>query len=175
MIQTYPVTFPLRVLLRSMDARKAKSSCEMENMGSDRSSYALRVNFAQTLYRVTMDGHRGGVSQEQFWKVDDQSLTTWDADAVVIHKCGYPYLDVIGNYFTCLVDDSREIDNCPNCGERLREDVEREEEKAFLTTPPACVGCSNYHGEIYKGIQFICAMHPNGVENDSNCNDYCRT
>ncbi len=36
---------------------------------------------------------------------------------------------------------------------------------------PACVGCSNYHGENYGGNILVCAMHPYGVEEQS-CSDW---
>jgi|GEM_PF-391090 len=28
---------------------------------------------------------------------------------------------------------------------------------------PICKGCRHYHGEVYNGTPFICAMHPYGV------------
>ncbi|MBW4513971.1 MAG: hypothetical protein KME11_01940 [Timaviella obliquedivisa GSE-PSE-MK23-08B] len=28
---------------------------------------------------------------------------------------------------------------------------------------PICQGCRHYHGEVYNGTPFICAMHPYGV------------
>jgi hypothetical protein len=36
---------------------------------------------------------------------------------------------------------------------------------------PACVGCRNYHGQIYNGNLFVCAMHPYGWETES-CPDW---
>ena len=35
----------------------------------------------------------------------------------------------------------------------------------------ACRGCSNYHGRMYSGQIFICAMHPYGVTDDT-CPDW---
>jgi len=39
---------------------------------------------------------------------------------------------------------------------------------------PACIGCRNYHGQIYNGNLFICAMHPYGWEAE-NCPDWDST
>jgi hypothetical protein len=36
---------------------------------------------------------------------------------------------------------------------------------------PACVGCSNYHGQAYGGNLLVCAMHPHGWD-DTNCPDW---
>jgi hypothetical protein len=37
---------------------------------------------------------------------------------------------------------------------------------------PICEGCSHYHGEVYNGTPFICAMHPYGiVDGSESCAD----
>jgi hypothetical protein len=36
---------------------------------------------------------------------------------------------------------------------------------------PACIGCSNYHGQAYGGNLLVCAMHPHGWD-DENCPDW---
>ena len=36
---------------------------------------------------------------------------------------------------------------------------------------PACVGCHHYHGQVYGGNLFVCAMHPYGWETE-NCPDW---
>jgi len=36
---------------------------------------------------------------------------------------------------------------------------------------PACVGCSNYHGQAYNGNLLVCAIHPYGY-NDVSCPDW---
>ncbi|MBC6472490.1 MAG: hypothetical protein GDA48_06470 [Hormoscilla sp. GM102CHS1] len=36
---------------------------------------------------------------------------------------------------------------------------------------PACVGCCHYHGQVYGGNMFICAMHPYGWDSE-NCPDW---
>jgi hypothetical protein len=36
---------------------------------------------------------------------------------------------------------------------------------------PACVGCTNYHGQVYGGNLLVCAMHPHGWD-DKNCPDW---
>ncbi|QSJ14463.1 hypothetical protein JYQ62_21380 [Nostoc sp. UHCC 0702] len=35
----------------------------------------------------------------------------------------------------------------------------------------ACIGCSNYHGQVYGGNLLVCAMHPHGWD-DENCPDW---
>lgn len=36
---------------------------------------------------------------------------------------------------------------------------------------PACMGCSNYHGQVYGGNLLVCAMHPHGWD-DASCPDW---
>ncbi|ALF51651.1 hypothetical protein ACX27_00405 [Nostoc piscinale CENA21] len=36
---------------------------------------------------------------------------------------------------------------------------------------PACVGCTNYHGQVYGGNLLVCAMHPHGWD-DQTCPDW---
>ncbi len=36
---------------------------------------------------------------------------------------------------------------------------------------PACIGCRNYHGQVYSGNLLVCGMHPYGWE-DKNCPDW---
>ena len=36
---------------------------------------------------------------------------------------------------------------------------------------PACVGCSNYHGQAYNGRLLVCAIHPYGYD-DVSCPDW---
>ncbi|MBD2568932.1 hypothetical protein [Anabaena lutea] len=35
----------------------------------------------------------------------------------------------------------------------------------------ACIGCSNYHGQVYGGNLLVCAMHPHGCD-DTSCPDW---
>jgi len=35
----------------------------------------------------------------------------------------------------------------------------------------ACIGCSNYHGQVYGGNLLVCAMHPHGWD-DEHCPDW---
>ncbi len=35
----------------------------------------------------------------------------------------------------------------------------------------ACIGCVNYHGQVYGGNLLVCGMHPYGWENE-NCPDW---
>lgn len=39
---------------------------------------------------------------------------------------------------------------------------------------PACINCSNYHGQIYNGNLLVCAMHPHGYEENS-CPDWSKS
>lgn len=34
-----------------------------------------------------------------------------------------------------------------------------------------CRICKHYHGQIYGGVELVCAVHPNGYSGDS-CPDY---
>lgn len=36
---------------------------------------------------------------------------------------------------------------------------------------PACVGCRNYHGQVYNGNLLVCGMHPYGWDAE-NCPDW---
>lgn len=36
---------------------------------------------------------------------------------------------------------------------------------------PACIGCANYHGQVYSGNLLVCGMHPYGWEDDQ-CPDW---
>jgi hypothetical protein len=36
---------------------------------------------------------------------------------------------------------------------------------------PACVGCHHYHGQVYSGNLFVCAMHPYGWDTET-CPDW---
>ena len=40
-----------------------------------------------------------------------------------------------------------------------------------LERHPACMGCSHYHGQVYGGNLFVCAMHPYGWDTES-CPDW---
>ncbi|MBR8833923.1 MAG: hypothetical protein DSM106950_07760 [Stigonema ocellatum SAG 48.90 = DSM 106950] len=40
--------------------------------------------------------------------------------------------------------------------------------------PFPCKGCRNYHGVVYNGTTFICAMHPYGSQSQT-CSDYERS
>ncbi|HAA29827.1 MAG TPA: hypothetical protein DCE56_21700 [Cyanobacteria bacterium UBA8553] len=36
---------------------------------------------------------------------------------------------------------------------------------------PACIGCHHYHGQVYSGNLFVCAMHPYGWDSNE-CPDW---
>lgn len=46
-----------------------------------------------------------------------------------------------------------------------------QERLASSPMPKACQGCGHYHGQVYGGNLFVCAMHPYGVE-DTHCADW---
>lgn len=41
----------------------------------------------------------------------------------------------------------------------------------WLQNHPKCAGCSYYHGESYGGDMLVCALHPNGPDQDE-CPDW---
>lgn len=43
--------------------------------------------------------------------------------------------------------------------------------EATLEQNSACVGCRNYHGQVYGGNLLVCGMHPHGWD-DENCPDW---
>lgn len=43
--------------------------------------------------------------------------------------------------------------------------------EATLEKNPACIGCSNYHGQAYGGNLLVCGMHPHGWD-DQSCPDW---
>jgi hypothetical protein len=41
-----------------------------------------------------------------------------------------------------------------------------------LNQHPVCVGCRNYHGQVYNGQMLVCGMHPFGVpQGVESCGD----
>ena len=51
------------------------------------------------------------------------------------------------------------------------DDDDDDEDEEDYDPPVACNGCYNYHGKIYNGNLLVCAIHPNGSNNDT-CPDY---
>ena len=43
--------------------------------------------------------------------------------------------------------------------------------EATLEKNAACIGCSNYHGQVYNGNLLVCGMHPHGWD-DQSCPDW---
>ena len=41
-----------------------------------------------------------------------------------------------------------------------------------LHIPNACVGCVNFHGHSYNGVQLVCAIYPSGWEKSEQCPDW---
>jgi hypothetical protein len=42
----------------------------------------------------------------------------------------------------------------------------------LINQHPVCVGCRNYHGQVYNGSMLVCAMHPYGmVDGSDQCPD----
>lgn len=46
-------------------------------------------------------------------------------------------------------------------------------EQPSAESHPACINCANYHGQVYNGNLFVCAMHPYGSQED-NCPDWSK-
>jgi hypothetical protein len=44
-------------------------------------------------------------------------------------------------------------------------------EEPTLEQHPACIGCRHYHGQVYAGNLFVCAMHPYGWDTQE-CPDW---
>jgi hypothetical protein len=44
-------------------------------------------------------------------------------------------------------------------------------ESATTEKNPACIGCVHYHGMVYNGNLLVCAMHPEGSQ-DNTCLDW---
>ena len=36
----------------------------------------------------------------------------------------------------------------------------------IIETPPFCRTCKHHHGQIYGGVELVCAFHPNGYSGD---------
>lgn len=188
-VQTYPCVIPLIIVHRSHDYKKAHSAMLLENMSEDNKCFVMRIYFDKKFYLVTFSGKRGALAPEQNWEIEERYLEVAQRegnDAEILRcDCSYPYFTLLASEsssgttwaesqpVTCLVEDNgREIDDCPNCGRELfsPEDEEEEVEEVF-DTPTACLGCKNYHGYSYNGNRLICALHPNGWDDD-NCPDY---
>ena len=67
-----------------------------------------------------------------------------------------PFLEAYWDFDEVLEDDSEDHFPYP---------VEPTERKN-----PACVGCRNYHGQVYNGNLLVCGIHPHGWA-DENCPD----
>ncbi|MBE9037009.1 hypothetical protein [aff. Roholtiella sp. LEGE 12411] len=127
-IQTYPSGKKLRVEHRSFDYRAAKNYCDLESMAHDYTSFDLRIVKDSKLWTVDFDGNPQSLSEQQDWKIAQKYFQLHKDKNVeceiVVCQCSYPYFSAleIGEYSsqlrleTCLVEDnSREIDQCPNC------------------------------------------------------------
>jgi hypothetical protein len=194
-IQTYPHDQKLVVKHRSFDYQEANSSCELENLAHDYTSFSLRIFHDSKLWTVDFEGNPQSLSLQQDWKIAQkyfQPCCTNDVECELnVCQCSYPYFSTIrtdissnGEYNsqlrleTCLVDDhSREIDHCPNCNCALivEEDEDEDEDEDNVdeeeSTPVACIGCSNYHGVEYGGNMLVCGIHTQGWDGE-NCPDY---
>jgi hypothetical protein len=43
----------------------------------------------------------------------------------------------------------------------------------LLNQHPVCVGCRHYHGRVYNGVMFVCAMHPYGMVDLIDSSETC--
>jgi len=95
-------------------------------------------------------------------------------------------LDEMGQEMEETFTETLEIfwQDCEELFTLLTTDIDWEEEEEndsefFITsrvypdrnTHPACQGCRHYHGYVYGGELFVCAMHPYGWD-DENCPDW---
>ena len=54
--------------------------------------------------------------------------------------------------------------------------LQRQEDEMYqvaytIEVPRLCQTCNHHHGQIYGGIELVCAVHPCGYSGDS-CSDY---
>jgi hypothetical protein len=77
----------------------------------------------------------------------------------------------LDQYFEELVDPFFDLylglDEFPTDMEGFVSSVEPTSEKNS-----ACIGCKNYHGQVYGGNLLVCGMHPYGWEADGDCPDW---
>ncbi|WP_254565212.1 hypothetical protein [Oscillatoria sp. HE19RPO] len=77
----------------------------------------------------------------------------------------------IDQYFEELVDPFFDLylglDEFPTDMDGFVSSVEPTAEKYA-----ACIGCKNYHGQVYGGNLLVCGMHPYGWETDGDCPDW---
>lgn len=74
-IQTSPQQMKLNVEHRTNDYKKAISHCDLENMGHDYTSFAVRIFYQGKLWRVNDDGEPTKVSAQQNWSINENYLT----------------------------------------------------------------------------------------------------
>jgi hypothetical protein len=74
-------------------------------------------------------------------------------------------------YFEELVDPFFDLylglDEFPTDTDGFVSSVEPTSEKYSV-----CIGCKNYHGQVYGGNLLVCGMHPYGWEADGDCPDW---
>lgn len=192
-IQTRSSNLRLTPLHRGFDYQKAKSFCEMENMGSDYHHYTVRVVHQGILYHVGDNGLATRVSKEQNWEIKQSyydARFTEDQDCEIeVCSCTYPVFwswrqvpgaggQMVRDWrpVTCLAEDyEREVNHCPNCNQPLlsllEEDIDPPGEDEddwwdWEEVPETCKGCKYYN----LNSEISCAIHPSGVE--ENCKDY---
>jgi hypothetical protein len=180
-IQSYPKSRRLIVEYRSFDYREVSSKCEMDNLGHDYTSFALRI-FHQGKLWVTQSGKPKTLSEQQDWKIaSEYDIAHYDENSegqLDLCACSYPYYSAYrstGTWeywqpITCLEEDNgREFSNCPNCDSeadlRYRK-IYEEPEVEENTIPEICIGCVYYHGDN----DINCALHPEGKID--NCDDW---
>ncbi|MEC4985558.1 MAG: hypothetical protein SAJ37_20415 [Oscillatoria sp. PMC 1068.18] len=74
---------------------------------------------------------------------------------------------LLDDLFEPIVEVYIEIDDLVNDNDfTLTQKVE-----ATSEYHPACIGCRNYHGQVYNGELLVCGMHPYGWD-DENCPDW---
>ena len=82
---------------------------------------------------------------------------------------------LIDDVFTIIIDDDLiERTNQDNSNSNNSDYIvwfEEQKVKPNSRNHPACIGCQNYHGQVYGGNLLVCAMHPYGWD-DEICPDW---
>ena len=84
--------------------------------------------------------------------------------------------DFIHNFVDVIVTTSDDIEAA--LSEEWDDFIDEDFTSVSYHTPsarshPACIGCANYHGQVYNGNLLVCAMHPQGYE-DTSCPDWSK-
>ena len=135
--------------------------------------------------------------QEQLWKQVEKTAADMEGFLVDVEKATESFVEDISdsvssffgdfginivdevdtfvdNFVDVIVTTADEIDAA--LGEDWENFVDDDFTNVSFHTPsatsnPACINCTNYHGQSYNGNLLVCAMHPEGWT-DENCPDW---